>query len=363
MTNSAEITTVRLGSGERLTIEVCEPPFPGGEHSLCWWQDVAADLMAGNLRPWLYTPYYLGKIDGELLGYMSCQMPADTREVGLVEFVWTAEAHRRKGIASLLLGRLVEDFAQAGGLALYLCTANPHAGSLYERHGFRYFVGDGMRYLAPGAGDFDRDYLDGGSPAAVRDATWADLPRAAVLYNHPEPKWIVKDYLSQSFRDTRYESHFVKTLRRLQGRRGVCLALENAKGRVVGLATVERRGTFAEQHTGILSFRVAPAFSGQTADLFGEVVERCAALEIAVLHVYLADCDVDQKQVLAEAGFGEEVRFKRRLRVDGRCVDMVVYARILSQTAATFFDEGDYYGGRKDWQRVRVAAAAGDDAD
>ena len=100
MVNSTETTTVQLGSGEKLTIEVCEPPFPGGEHSLCWWGDIAADLMAGNLRPWLYTPYYLGKIDGEVVGYMGCQTPADTREVGLVEFVWTAEAHRRKGIAS-----------------------------------------------------------------------------------------------------------------------------------------------------------------------------------------------------------------------------------------------------------------------
>ena len=214
-----------------------------------------------------------------------------------------------------------------------------------------------MRYLAPGAGDFDRDYLDGGSPAEVRDATWADLPGASVLYNHPEPRWIVKDYLSESFRDTRYESHFVKTLRRLEGRRGFCLTLENANRRVVGLATVERRGTFAEQHTGILSFRVVPAFSGQVVDLLDAVVERCAALEIAVLNVYLADCDIDQKQLLEEVGFGEEARFKRRLWVDGRYVDMVVYARTLAQTAAALFEEGDYYGGRKDWQRERAGSA------
>ena len=59
--DSTETTTVQLRSGEKLTIEVCEPPFPGGEHSLCWWGDIAADLMAGNLRPWLYTPYYSGE--------------------------------------------------------------------------------------------------------------------------------------------------------------------------------------------------------------------------------------------------------------------------------------------------------------
>ena len=167
----------------------------------------------------------------------------------------------------------------------------------------------------------------------------------------------MKDYLSQSFRDTRYESHFVKTLRRLEGRRGFCLALENTKRRLVGLATVERRGTFAEQHTGILSFRVAPAFSGQAVDLLNAAVEQCADLAIAVLHVYLADCDDDQKQLLEEAGFGEEARFKRRLWVDGRFVDMVVYARILAQTATALFDEGYYYGGRKGWQQERVDAA------
>ena len=89
---------------------------------------------------------------------------------------------------------------------------------------------------------------------------------------------------------------------------------------------------------------MAPAFSGQAADLLGAVVERCADLEIAVLHVYLADCDGDQKQLLEEVGFGEEARFKRRLRVDGEYVDMVVYARTLAQTATALFDEGYYYG-------------------
>ena len=74
-----------------------------------------------------------------------------------------------------------------------------------------------------------------------------------------------------------------------------------------------------------------PAFSGQAADLLGAVVERCADLEIAVLHVYLADCDDDQKQLLAEVGFGEEARFKRRLRVDGRVRG---YGRVRSDPSA-----------------------------
>ena len=353
--STAKRTTVPLGTGDRLTVRVCEPPFPGGGEDLCWWGDVAADVMAGKLRPWLRTAWYLGEIDGERAGYMSCWTPAGRREIGIVEFVRTAEEHQRKGVASILLGRLVEDFTRAGGLALYLCTTNPHAGRLYESRGFRYLVGDGMRYLAPGAGEFDRDYLGGGGPAVVRDATWADLPGAAALFNHPEPRWIVKDSLSRCFHDTRYESHFLKTFRRLEGGRGVCVALENAAGRLVGLATTERRDTFAEQHTAVLSFRVAPAFTSRSAALLAAAVERSAALGISVLHVHAADCDEDQKQLLQGAGFAEEARFRDRLRVGEGFVDLVVYGRSSSLPAAPSLDEGEFYGGRQPWQRQRVA--------
>ncbi len=358
--SSAENSTVQLATGEKLIVRVCEPPFPGGGEELCWWGDAAGDVMAGKLRPWLYTPWYLGEIDGERAGYMSCWTPAEGREIGIVEFVRTAEAHRRKGVASALLGRLVGDFTRAGGLALYLCTTNPHAGRLYESHGFRYFVGDGMRYLAPEAGEFDRDYLGGGGPAVVRDATLADLPRAGALFNHPEPRWIVKDSLSRCFHDTRYESHFLKTFLRLKGGRGVCVALENAAGRLVGLATAERRDTFAEQHTAVLSFRVAPAFTSRSAALLGAAVERCAALGISALSVHAADCDEDQKRLLEEAGFAEEARYKDRLRAGGGFVDLVVYGRRSSPPPAPSFDTGEFYGGRQPWQRQRVAEGGGD---
>lgn len=147
----------------------------------------------------------------------------------------------------------------------------------------------------------------------------------------------------------------MKSFRRLEGRRGFCLALENPKRRLVGMATVERRGTFAEQHTGTLSFRVAPAYFGQSSDLITAAIERCAALEIEVLDAFAADCDADQKQLLEEAGFGEEARFRDRLRIDGAPVDLVVYTRTLSEATASLFDEGDYYGGRKAWQRARIA--------
>lgn len=348
------MSSVQLHTGETLAIEAFEPPFAGGDTGMCWWRDVAADLMAGDLRRWLHTLYYVGEIDGERAGYMSCWTPTDTRDVGLVEFVWTAEAHRRKGVATALLRQLRQDFARAGGLALYLCTTNPHAGRLYERLGFRYHVGDGMRYLAPDAEDFDRHYLDDTGPAAVRDTTWADLPRAAVLYNHPEPRWIMKDVLSDGFRDTRHESHFVRTFRGIEGRRGLSRVLETPERRLVGMATVLRRDTFAEQHTGTLSFRVVPAYFGQCADLLAAAVDGCAPLGISRLEALVAEGDRDELRLLEEAGFTQEARLRDRLRVDGGLQDLHVCTRAVPEAQDAPFVAGHYYGGRQDWQRTRI---------
>ena len=216
------IATARLMTGEQLVIKMLEPPLGEYAGEVGCWTDVRDDLLGGRLTSWLFTPYFVGEIDGEVAGSMAYFAPSDTRDVGLTEFVRTAERHRRKGIASALLARMHEQFSADGGMALYLCTTNPIAGKLYEKHGYWYHVGDGMRFLTPDARAFDRDYLAFCGKARVRDATWADLPRVSVLYNHPEPRWLLKDYLTRSFRSTRYESHFVKLMMRIESHMGPC---------------------------------------------------------------------------------------------------------------------------------------------
>ncbi len=57
----------------------------------------------------------------------------------------------RRIVAFLATNGIIERFLADGGMALDLWTSNPVAGRLYERHGFWYSVGDGMRYIAPTA--------------------------------------------------------------------------------------------------------------------------------------------------------------------------------------------------------------------
>jgi len=350
--------SLKLKTGEDLTVHVLEPPLDRYDGKVdCWWADIRHELLGGLLRPWLFTPYFVGEIKGEVAGYMSYHTPADSRDVGLVEFVWTSENHRQKGVASALLARLIEHFRRDGGQALYLCTTNPHAGSLYEKHGFWYHVGDGMRYLAPDAQDFDKDYLAYCGEAQVRDATWGDLPRAAVLYNHPEPRWVIKDYLTRSFSQARFESHFVKLLKRIENPKGACVVLENPKKRAVGVAALERTDTFYEQHVATLSFRVCPGYFSQVPELLDAATKRAGEHSIGILQVYVADCDNDQKGLLKGAGFSEEARLRNRLRNGQEEVDLLIYTVSLPGPIRPLRSQGDYYGGRKPWQAERVASS------
>ena len=348
--------TVLLRTGEQLVIKTLLPPLHDYASKVGCWGDVREELLNGKLTEWLFTPYFVGEIDGEVVGSMSYYTPTDTRDVGVVEFVQTAEEHRSKGIASALMDCLIRRFRADDGIALYLCTTNPIAGSLYEKHGFWYHVGDGMRYLAPDAGDFDQTYLAFCGPARIRDATWGDLPRASVLYNHREPCWLLKDYFTQTFRETRFESHFVKLMRQIENQNGAFLVLENSEQRIVGAAVLKRFDTFHEQHIATLSFRVCPSYFEQAPELLTAATEKARELSIKALQIYIADCDEDQKKIVRAARFLEEARLYNRLYDGVNLVDMLIYISWLPH-AAPLKSEGEYYGNRKPWQAERVTAA------
>ena len=362
----------RLRSGQTLVIKTLHPPLGDYADQVGCWSDVREELLGGELADSLYTPHFVGEIDGEVAGSMSHYTPADTHDVGVVEFAQTDEVHRQKGVASALLGHLVERFDAEGGLALYLCTVNPVAGRLYENHGFWYYRGDGLRRLSPDAGDFDRDYLAYSGAAQVREAVWGDLPRACVLFNHPEPGWLLKDRLTGCYRETRYESHFVRIMKRAgpaaqgggavpgeasapEAPRGAVLVLENPQRRVVGCVAFERRDGFQEQHAARLGFRVCPSYLEQAPELLWAAQRRAAELGISVLETYVAAVDQDQQEIVRQAGFSEEARLRNRLRDgDGR-TDLLICAVHLPGDAQSVRAEWQYYGNRRPWQAERMA--------
>ena len=360
--NRSAVREVPLRDGSTLAIEIAEPPFDRSHdwNRLCSWPLIREDVMEGRLGRWLHAPHFIGRVDGEVAGTMCYYAPSDTRDVGALEFVFTQERFRRRGVGSALVGALVDHFTAQGGRALYLCTGNPVAGHLYESHGFRYHVGDGMRYLAHGAADFDRDWFAGGA-TTIRDAHWGDLARLCVLYNHPDPAWLLKDPLSESFRDTRYESHFIRVMRAIEDDTGMwgngaLLVLEASGSRVVGAVAFRRFDTFCEQHVAELSFRLGRAHFDRAADLLDAAAESAAALGIAQLALSVAAEDDEHRQLAESAGFVEGARWPRRLRSAGGYTDLLIMLREVAPAPSPSKPRESYYGERKPWQAERVAS-------
>ena len=345
---------VTLATGETISVRIVSPPLGRYADKVGCWSHVRDELLGGAMSDSLSIRYFIAEIDRKVVGSMGCYTPGDTRDVGLVEFVETDERHRRKGIASLLLGRLIADFRSDGGGALLLCTTNPIAGSLYEKHGFWYTVGDGMMYVAPEARDFGNSYLSHAGQARVREAVWGDLPRASMLYNHPEPDWLIKDYLTGSFRDTRFERHFIQLMSDSVGRRGTVLVLENPAKKMVGLAALQRIDTYYEQHVATLSFRVCPAYFSQTTDLLRRSLDIARQISVGIVQVHVADEDEDQKRLVRDAGFSETARLTGRIRDRDRTMDLLLFTNYIEGAEDPIRGRGDYYGGRQPWQDDRT---------
>ena len=130
--NCKNIAETELKSGATLVIKKINPPLESYADNVTCWDVVRDDLLVGVFEPWLFTPYYIGEIQGDVVGSMACFTSVENPEVGLVEFVNTEENHRRKGVSTALLRQLISHFEADGGLALYLCTTNQVAGRMYE---------------------------------------------------------------------------------------------------------------------------------------------------------------------------------------------------------------------------------------
>jgi ribosomal protein S18 acetylase RimI-like enzyme len=341
---------------------VLEPPLAPADARLVRfaWPDVRQMVVEGRAAVSSLDRFFVGLRAGAPAGSLMYATPRDTRDVAVLEFVWTEPAYRRQGVATALLGAALADFRAGGGAAMYLCTTNPHAYALYDRAGFRPLLGDRMRYLAPGHEDFDRTYFAYAGPASVRPAEWGDLARAAALYNRDEPDWLIKDYHlpRRVFRDTRYESHFIQVWRPAAEGRGTLTVLANPRRRVVGMAGTVATPSYYEQHVHLLDFWCCAAYLDEALSLIAAAVERAGAAGAEVVQACLAAADVGKQRLLGRAGFAEEARLRRRLLAGAARDDLLVFSRFLPERDEPGHPREAYYGHRHPFHRAAPARRA-----
>ena len=357
--NSAAIKDLgsrRLKNGETMTVKVMEPPLQApytGYDRLYWWPDVRDKVLAGEYAESSMDRCFVGEIGGEFAGSVVCNAPARTKELGLVEFVWTEPKHRRKGIMTHLLDALIEDFGHEGGKMLHLCTSNPAAAALYRNAGFVHHIGDGMRYLYPGNEAFDEVYLAYGGPATIMEGAYGDMASWAALYNNPGLDWFVRYYIPwferRVFDGFRFEGQYRKLVADAENGAGQVLVLENAAGRVVAGASLSEVPSYYEQHVKVLNLACAPAYFAELDGLIEAIVTRAEKDGTEIVDAYVVDSEAGKKEVLERVGFREGARLRGHIKLEGgENADFVIYTRELQPARLHKKGHGEYYGGRSD---------------
>lgn len=347
--------THTLRHGARARLRVLEPPLAAADEDVqFWWRATRERWLRGDFTTWCRDRMFTARVDGRLAGSITLMQPRDpAAEVGAVEFVWTREDLRGNGIATFLLRQLVDTFQREGGLALFLCTTNPAAYSLYQAAGFESLIGDGMRCLAPAVrgGDgtgFDATYFAPRGPARVRAAHWGDLARFAALYNWPHHTCFIKERTRGVFHDYRFESHFNAMMQAHEEKKGLLLVLECPRQRLVGACFLEAGSSYYEQHTATVDFLVAAPYRDQAEELLRAAIARAQERGWRLLVSQRGDGDQDKEALLSRLGFTMAAEIPGYFRDGERERNLRLWSCPLSAPATGPVEprpRSDYYGG------------------
>lgn len=267
----------------------------------------------------LETRFYVGKVDGIIITNI---MTVEHDGIGILGHVYTLPDQRRKGACKGTMAFQMEDFRQRNGRALYLGTGyNGHPYRIYHSFGFesvypetgfmKYHVNDNFEetYFAP-------------TTAHPKDVEWHDWPKLTALSAIVE--WdILRSLLWNVYGPTNLESGFLTFKHTFE----VSDVLDDAKflatqdSTIVGWATVNRDSKW-RHNIALLDLFFHPNFIDSVPSLL-------SSLKFPELKVqcYIDSTAEKKAEVLENAGFSCEGRFKNQIEFRGEKYDVLVFGR------------------------------------
>ncbi len=342
-----------LPGGEKLSIEFFEPESQVGSRvveeitnfviqveDLDSWASVAESLylkrcMRGDFAGSSLDPFFLGRIGGEIVGDVGCQVARGQPELGSLGWVFTKPEQRGKGISSRLTEFAVEWFERRGGLCMQLGTGNPIAHHVYEKYGFRDYNGHVMRRLSGGkdAEEFDQYLFANSGIPEVRRAEWGDASRVAALYAAPHP-WLIQDHQEGLFSHPtlateRYFSIFPSLMLRADRPGGSVYVMECSGHRLVGAAALLPQESECQAHVGRLDFLIRPNHLELGKELLQSALEEAARGGITTVLGYFASSDQEKMELAEQVGLRPTATLPAHLQIGDRQLDLRIYCRDL----------------------------------
>lgn len=267
----------------------------------------------------LETRFYVGKVDGNIITNI---MTVEHNGVGILGHVYTLPDQRRKGACKGTMAYQMEDFRQRNGRALYLGTGyNGHPYRIYHSFGFEsvYPESGFMKYHVNG--DFEETYF-APTTAHPKSVEWHDWPKLTALSGIVG--WdTLRSLLWNVYGPTNLEGGFLTFKHTLEESD----VLDDAKflateaGAIVGWATVNRDSKW-RHNIALLDLFFHPNFADSVPTLL-------SSLKFPELKVqcYISDDAEKKAEVLENAGFSCEGRFKNHIEYRDKKCDVLVFGR------------------------------------
>ena len=267
----------------------------------------------------LETRFYVGKVDGDVITNI---MTVEHDGIGILGHVYTLPDQRRKGACKGTMAYQMEDFRERNGRALYLGTGyNNHPYHIYHSFGFEsvYPESGFMKYYVED--NFEETYF-APTNAYPKSVEWHDWPKLTALSGIVG--WdILRSLLLSTYGPTNLESAFLTIKHTLEGSDVLDDAkfLTTQEGAIVGWAMLNRDSKW-RHNIALLDLFFHPNFINSVPSLL-------SSLKFPELKVQCyIDITAEKKaEVLENAGFSCEGRFKNQIEFRGEKYDVLVFGR------------------------------------
>ena len=284
--------------------------------------------MRGAYAQTLRSQVALGSIDGQPVGTTMVGYAVQDPEVCLIENVITHPDWRGRGIAAGLTDLVVDLGFAAGCRVAFLGNApNPH--SVYLRCEFVRLSGAMMRRPSPGAEDCEADFYRKGQRTSIRQTTWGDMPAVACLMAQPMD-CIVADYPRglasiEQVPPVRCASNFTTMWYEVAARQGTMLTLGGEKPhRALGVGTLTPGPPPIRNHVAAIDLILHDNYADQAAVLLDRLIDEARHRKLDTVEAHVARDDARKTEWFTSAGLIEVATLSRRLRLNGRLLDVVV---------------------------------------
>lgn len=213
--------------------------------------------ISGTYHKDLKCVFYLAYDRQEIIGAAGCLFSGKQPHAAILSPVCVETNYQRRGIATELCLRLLDDLKQREIKWIYLGVSKDHpARRLYHRLGFSNYTGIVMRKKLC---EDNSNTVYQTSKLSIRDLSWQDYAEVSVLMCEPS-SFITFDYHLGIF-SSRYESVnrflpvFPELMRRLD-KRGGCAKIMKGEinAQVVGLAQIYQAQSRLQKHVAYLEF-------------------------------------------------------------------------------------------------------------